>query len=138
MKKSKSAGGVVLSQFGNIALVNQRGLTWSLPKGHIEEGETPLEAAIREIGEETGLKKLIYIKPLLTYKRYKIGLDGLDDLSEQKTIYMFLFKVEGEPSLAPIDTDNPEAIWIPKEKVADTLTHPKDKEFFRKIMFEIS
>ena len=30
-------------------------LVWSLPKGHIEQGETPEQAAVREVREETGI-----------------------------------------------------------------------------------
>ena len=39
-----------------IGRLDRRGrLLWSLPKGHIEAGETPEQAAIREIEEETGI-----------------------------------------------------------------------------------
>ena len=60
MKKTKSAGGVVLNNKGEILIVNQHGNSWSLPKGHIEEGEEILEAAKRETYEESGIRNLIY------------------------------------------------------------------------------
>ena len=49
---------------------------------------------------------------------------------------MFLFKTNQEV-LKPIDPTNPEARWIKKEKVAELLTHKKDKEFFLSIINEI-
>lgn len=133
MEHTYSAGGVVLNKEGLVLVVNQNGNSWSLPKGHIDEGEEKLQAATREIYEESGIKELNLIKDLGFYDRYKIGIDGGEDKSEIKTIYMFLFKTE-EEKLEPIDPGNPEALWIEKEKVAELLTHKKDKEFFLKIM----
>jgi len=41
-----------------ILLIQDSKNRWTIPKGHIEEGETAKQTAIREIGEEVGLKKL--------------------------------------------------------------------------------
>ncbi|MFA5169553.1 MAG: hypothetical protein WC420_02345 [Candidatus Paceibacterota bacterium] len=49
---------------------------------------------------------------------------------------MFLFKTS-EIELNPIDPENPEARWVEKEQIAELLTHPKDKEFFLKIINQI-
>ncbi len=49
---------------------------------------------------------------------------------------MFLFKTNQEV-LKPIDPENPEARWVEKEKVAELLTHTKDKEFFLSVMNKI-
>ena len=131
MLKTKTAGGVVLNSQGRVLIVNQNGTSWSLPKGHIDEGEDALQAAKREIEEESGInpKSLVLVKELGTYSRYKIGKNGGEDKSELKKITMFLFK-SSQNELKPIDPENPEARWVEKEKVADLLTHQKDKEFF--------
>ncbi len=134
--KTYTAGGVVLSKKRKVLVVNQRGLSWSLPKGHIEEGEDAKTAAIREIEEETGILRLNFIKDLGSYVRYKIGLDGRDDTSELKHIQMFLFSTD-ELKLSPIDSNHPEARWVHPDEVEALLTHPKDKLFFRNIRPQI-
>jgi ADP-ribose pyrophosphatase YjhB (NUDIX family) len=52
-----SAGGVILED-GRVLLIQMRNLegkeVWTFPKGHLEAGETPRQAAIREVAEETG------------------------------------------------------------------------------------
>ena len=136
MKHTYSAGGIVLNKEGLVLVVNQNNNSWSLPKGHIDEGEEKLEAAIREVFEESGIKDLKLIKELRSYERYRIGLDGNDDKSELKTIYMFLFKTK-EEILNPTDPANPEARWIKKEQVPELLTHKKDKEFFLSIINQL-
>jgi 8-oxo-dGTP pyrophosphatase MutT (NUDIX family) len=129
MMETKSAGGVVLNGAGEVLVVNQNGTSWSLPKGHIEEGEDALTAAKREIYEEAGVRELEFIGELGSYRRYRIGKEGGEDESELKTIYMFLFRTS-QTALSPVDVENPEARWVSKELVAGLLTHPKDKEFF--------
>ena len=124
-----SAGGVVLNNKNQVLVVSQHGTSWSLPKGHIDEGEEKINAAIREIYEESGVETLSLIKELGCYNRYRISDKGDEDKSELKTIFMFLFKTEQE-NLRPIDPENPEAIWVEKDKVAGLLTHHKDKQFF--------
>ena len=94
-------------------------------------------AAKREIMEETGISVLEFVKELGTYTRYKIGKDGFEDKTESKTLTFFLFKTT-ETVLKPIDPENPEARWIDKEKVAELLTHQKDKEFFLKALPQLS
>ena len=127
------AGGVVINSLNQVAIVNQNYDSWSLPKGHIDLGETPLEAAKREIYEETGITDLLYVKELGSYNRYRIGLDGEDDLSELKTIYIFLFKSDMK-NLNPIDSDNPIAKWVNYNDVQNYLTHKKDIIFFQQTL----
>jgi 8-oxo-dGTP pyrophosphatase MutT (NUDIX family) len=132
-KKTESAGGVVLSKINRVLVVSQRGNSWSLPKGHIEQGESKLEAAIREITEETGIRRLTLVKGLGCYSRYRIGQEaGQEDKSELKTIHMFLFKTD-EQKLRPVNPDHPELRWTHLDDVETLLTHPKDKLFFKSI-----
>lgn len=135
-KKTKSAGGVVLNDKGEVLVVSQHGNSWSLPKGHIDEGEEALTAAKREVFEESGVDQLEFIKELGSYERYRIALDGGDEKSELKHIEMFLFKTP-VIDLKPADPENPEARWVDKDKVVDLLTHAKDKEFYLKIKNQI-
>jgi ADP-ribose pyrophosphatase YjhB (NUDIX family) len=133
MIHTESAGGVVVNPEGLVLLVSQHGTSWSLPKGHLEEGETPLEAARREIREESGVSRLELVRPLGSYSRHRLGADGGEDRSELKTIHLFLFRTD-ETRLAPLDPANPEARWVERASVAGLLTHAKDREFFASIL----
>lgn len=130
LKQTSSAGGVVVNPDGKILIVDQ-GRSWSLPKGHVENGETILDAAKREIFEESGVKDLNLIRKFKSYKR-----QGLGSPDEMKTIYMFLFRTT-QVVLKPQVADSHGAIWVDKEKAADMLTHPKDKEFLSKVLSEL-
>jgi len=130
-----TAGGIIINEFKEVVIVSQNHDSWSLPKGHVEKNETILNAATREIHEETGLTNISYIKDLGYYERYRIGLDGNDDLTELKRIYLFLFSCKKQ-KLVPLDPLNPEARWVPPQKVSDFLTHPKDKDFFDNLFIQ--
>lgn len=104
-------------------------LTWSLPKGHQDEGEELIDTAKREIYEETGLKDITFLSEFGFYERFRTSFGGGNDESELKKIYMYYFTTT-ENDLNPIDDFNPEARWVTIDKVAELLTHEKDKEFF--------
>ena len=65
MKQETSSGAVVCKKENNeyffLLVYSVKNKEWSFPKGHIEKGETELEAAKREIFEETGIKDLKFI-----------------------------------------------------------------------------
>ena len=135
-KYTDCAGGIIINDKQEIAIVNQNNDSWSLPKGHIDKGETILEAAIREIYEETGIKNPKLIKALGSFGRYRIGLNGEDDISEYKTIYIYLFS-SSKKKLTPIDKNNPIAKWVSYNEVRNLLTHKNDKKFFEQCMKSI-
>ncbi len=65
-----AAGGVVENSFGQVLMIFRNG-KWDLPKGKLEEGESALEGALREVKEETGLKQLAHISSIgSTYHTY--------------------------------------------------------------------
>ncbi|HWM95123.1 MAG TPA: NUDIX hydrolase [Thermoanaerobaculia bacterium] len=51
----RSAGGLIVHGSQILLISVMEGKRWQLPKGHIEEGETPAETAVREVREETGV-----------------------------------------------------------------------------------
>lgn len=137
MRKSFSAGGIVVNEVNEVVVVNQNNNSWSLPKGHIDKGEDALTAAKREIHEESGLDTVTYVKDVGSYERYRIGKDpSEEDKTDLKVIHMFIFSVEKQ-ELYPLDKMHPEARWVPVDDVANLLTHPKDKEFFLNVKDQI-
>ncbi|MEJ2871915.1 NUDIX domain-containing protein [Actinomycetospora sp. OC33-EN08] len=126
MFESSAAGGVVVDPGGRVVVVRQRARTWSLPKGHVEDGEGVLEAARREIHEECGLADLELVAELGSYTRLGVGRG----LPERKTITLFWFR-SPEAVLTPLDPSNPEARWVPRDEVAGLLSNPADGRFFR-------
>ena len=59
----EAAGGLVLNQNDELLMI-YRNKHWDLPKGKMEQGETPDQTALREVEEECGVKKLKIVKPL--------------------------------------------------------------------------
>ena len=76
------------------------------------------------------------VKKLGVIFRYRLDNKGDEVKSELKNITLFLFRTKTE-ILKPVDSDNPEAIWVAKEEVVNYLTHKKDKEFFVSIIDEV-
>ena len=139
MHKKIIAGGVVIGPNNKIVVVNQNNDSWSLPKGHVEKGEKILQAAKREIHEETGLdiNKLKLIKKLGVYERFSFNKGAqTDNLNQLGIRHIYLFKTS-QKTLQPLDSENPRAQWLPIKQVREKLSHPKDKEFFKTVEKQI-
>jgi 8-oxo-dGTP diphosphatase len=126
-KESFSSGGILTNTQGQIALVLMDDENWSFPKGHIEEHESKLDAAKREVREETGVGSFELINELGTYQR-----PCADDENEIKHITLFLFKTS-ETNLNPTAKDVTKAIWVDVSKVKSILSFQKDQEFFESL-----
>jgi len=130
-----SAGGLVIDTSGTKGLligrrdlkdVAREKLLWSLPKGHIEEGETPEEAAIREVQEETGIESVIH---------RELGVIDFWFMASgkriHKTVHHYLFKETGG-KLAPQVTEVDDVRWFPLEEIVTLLAYPDEKKLIAK------
>jgi mutator protein MutT len=129
-----SAGGVVLDRRGGApraALIARRDrqgrLIWSLPKGHIEEGETPEQAAVREVREETGIHGSI-VASLGTIDFWFMA----ENQRIHKTVHHYLLDAEsGE--LSDEDAEVVEVAWVPLEEVSSRLRYAGERELLERV-----
>ncbi len=123
-----SAGGLVVDLAGDVprgALIGrtdrQGRLLWSLPKGHIEAGETAEQAALREVHEETGIAAEIVAE---------LGVIDFWFVAEgrriHKTVRHYLMRrVGGELSDADYEVD--EVAWVPLPEIRGQLAYPDER-----------
>lgn len=126
-----SAGGLVVSTVQGvhhaavIARRNRAGrLEWCLPKGHLEGVETPEEAAVREIAEETGILGQV-LRRLGVIDYWFTG----DDRRVHKVVHHFLLgavggelTVEGDP-----DGEAEDVEWVPVTELPGRLAYPNER-----------
>lgn len=120
-KLVKAAGGLVKNKAGEVLLIFRRG-KWDLPKGKLDKGESIVECAIREVQEETGLKKIKAGEEIdITYHTYvEFGKHIL------KESHWFIMNSLVEETLQPqIEEYITEIRWVKKEDLKNYL----DKTF---------
>ncbi|MFC4767431.1 NUDIX hydrolase [Effusibacillus consociatus] len=114
--KEYSAGGVVYRNLQGrieILLINDRFGKTTLPKGHLEDGETEKQAALREVQEETGIEAEIVGDPLGIIS-FQFDVPGKGTVTKEVTYYL-MKAVSGEPK-AQIEEIR-EAFWYPLDHV---------------------
>ena len=113
----KAAGGFVLNQNKEVLMMFRRG-KWDLPKGKMDKKESFEECAIRETEEETGLKNITLIAPLITtYHTYHEGTRYI--LKETK---WFRMKVSDEQKLIPQAEEQITKLeWVEKNNLTNYL-----------------
>ena len=123
MNYEKSCGAIVYRRFhGNTEILLIRHIKsgyWSFPKGHVENGETEVETATREIKEETNIDVLID-----SGFRETVSISPRRDTS--KTVVYFVAKAlnnDTKPQLEEIS----EIRWVEIGQAASHLTYDNDK-----------
>jgi 8-oxo-dGTP pyrophosphatase MutT (NUDIX family) len=133
-----SAGGLVLDRRGPeasgalIGRLDRRGrLLWSLPKGHVETGETEEETAVREVMEETGIRGVVVGK-LGTIDFWFVA----DGRRIHKTVHHFLL-VAADPvhglELSDADVEVSEVAWVPLTEVAARLAYADERRLLERV-----
>jgi 8-oxo-dGTP pyrophosphatase MutT (NUDIX family) len=130
----RSAGGVVVKGSGDdlrVALMRSGHDTWVLPKGGIEEGESPQHAAQREIGEEIGIRAAELVADLGGTEH---GFRH-DEQPYRKRVQWFLFRAGPNAQLVPNPQENAlDCGWFTAKQALSLLTHADQRRILRRAL----
>jgi len=129
-----SAGGLVIDESSDqpvgavIGRHDRRGrLLWSLPKGHIEPGESVEQAAVREVAEETGITGRI-VGRLGTIDFWFMA----DGRRVHKTVHHYLLRAEGG-ELSDADVEVAAVAWVPLDEIATRLAYDDERALVARV-----
>jgi 8-oxo-dGTP pyrophosphatase MutT (NUDIX family) len=118
----ESAGGVVLRRIDgdvHVLLIRDPYMNWGLPKGHLEDDETPAHAAVREVTEETGLTELV-LGPRIDQIDWYFRLRGA--LVHKYCTFFLIASPAGEA--VPEESEGiTECVWLPLEQALERITY---------------
>ncbi|HEX9755861.1 MAG TPA: NUDIX hydrolase [Gemmatimonadales bacterium] len=128
-----SAGGVVFRRFSDqtirFLIIRDSYNKWGLPKGHLESSESPAEAAIRETGEEVGLRDLILHGPIRIID-WRFRTRG-GKLVHKFCHFFLLESADGEPS-PELDEGITAVRWCPLEEALSELSYDNARGVVRR------
>lgn len=125
MKKEKSCGCIILNDKNEILLVLHNAGHWGLPKGHVEEGETEVQTAIREVKEETNIDVEVN-----TNYRYRVVYSPKEDV--EKEVILFIAKNinnDYNPQIEEVQ----DIKWLDIDNAIETITYDNSKELLKKV-----
>lgn len=129
MTKEYSAGGVLLNSKNQVYFINDKRGEWSLPKGKIEANETALDAAVREIKEETGYSdfELFYKYPFyMSHYQYK-NSENQTDIDKYVTFYIFKTKTETNAPTNQMSEEGLKGNWLSLEEAIEKASYQNTK-----------
>ena len=128
MKHEKSCGALVYRTRGKrreLLLIRLRkGGHWSFPMGHVEEGETERETALREVKEETGISVELQ-------DGFRVSVEYSPKRGVQKQVVYFLGKAVPGPIVRQKEEVR-SAAWMPVEVAVRRVTYDNDRMLIAK------
>ena len=114
-----------------VAVLKDKDNNWVLPKGHLKKNETYIEAAIREVFEETNIK--LNKENLIC----KIGeFNYFSELeNSDKNIKVYLFKTDKMQKIIPLEKENfIEGKWLTLENAINKIKYQEQKDLLEKVV----
>jgi 8-oxo-dGTP pyrophosphatase MutT (NUDIX family) len=122
-----SAGGVIFRRGDagpHVLLIRDAYAHWGLPKGHLEEGETPDVAALREVREETGLSALVLGPLLRTIDwRFRSGATLV-----HKFCHFYLIECPAGEAVPQLEEGITECSWLPLDAAVERISYRNARE----------
>ena len=128
MLDEKSCGALVYRKYhGNTEILLIKHINsghWSFPKGHVEEGETEIETAMREIKEETGIDVIIdqSFREIVTYSPRR---------DTHKEVVYFIAKAKNT-DYTPQEDEIADIKWVEISRAGNVLAYENDKSIVNK------
>lgn len=129
LRKEKSCGCIIFKDNKVLLVYEKNRNFWGFPKGHVENNETEIETALREVKEEVGLDVEIDAT-----KRYTLNYIIKDEID--KTTVLYLAKAKNDNILMQ-DSEIENVKWCSYKEALDTLTFNDWKELFNKVINDI-
>ena len=129
LKKEKSCGCVIVQNDKVLLILQQNDAYWGFPKGHVENGETEIQTAKREVKEEVGLDVKIDES-----KRYVTNYIVRDEIDKTSVFYIAT-ATGGE--LVKQDSEIKEIKWCTFEEALNLITFDNLKEVLRNVMTDM-
>jgi 8-oxo-dGTP pyrophosphatase MutT (NUDIX family) len=146
MPKEKSAGAIIFRKEASKiyylllhyapASEGKRG-QWGFAKGHVEEGESEIQTAKREIFEETGIKDLKIIPGFKELEKYFFRkVYGLEGEARKKAPWVFklvvFFLAETKTKNIKISDEHTGFVWLPYEEAIKKTTFKNSKKLLER------
>lgn len=130
MNIERCCGCIIINNNDKVLLVLQRkSKCWSFPKGYVENNETEIETALREVKEETGIDVNIEAS-----KRYELTYK-INNSTNKNVVYFI-----ARPLNANVKIQEKEILdykWCDINKVVETLTYENTKDLFKKVIKDL-
>ena len=130
MNFEKSCGALVVrreqDQYYILMIRHKAGGNRSFPKGHVEEGETEYETALREVMEETS-SRIAIVSDFRATVNYRPSPGVMKEV-----VYFLAFTTSAD--IKAREGEIAEVEWVPLEKAEACLAHDNDKTVFRAAM----
>ena len=128
MEIEEKACGCIISENEKILLIRQMSGMWGFPKGHVEEGETEEQTAIREVKEETNIDVKID-----SNKKYVMHYKT--DKGKYKEVVFFVGKKIGG-YLRRQPEEIIEAGWFEYNDAMKIISYENTRELFKQVLNE--
>ena len=131
MAYEKACGTIVIND-GKVLVIKQKQGFWGFPKGHMEQGESEIQTAIRETKEETNLDVIIENKT-----RFCLNYI-IEDENINKEVVYYIAKVDGKINIKPQIEEVNSIAWIDIDKVEAILTFDNLKELWKNVITQLN
>ena len=129
MKYEKSCGCIIINE-GKILLVQHNAGHWDFPKGHMEENETEVQTAIREVKEETNIDVIVQENKRYVNEYYT-------EKGSFKQVIFFMASCEKiETKRQEEEIQNIE--WLPIKEALNKITHSNSRKILKQVMKDIN
>lgn len=127
MVEVPGAGGVVFNPQGWVLILRHRRGEWVFPKGHIDPGETPLQAALREVAEEAGVCASCLDPERVFVTRY------YNNRQEARAIHWFVLQ---SPASQPVLSEAlfPEGAFMVAAEALAKLSFEEDRRLLQEVL----
>lgn len=109
-----------------LLIQHSRAKFWGFPKGHAEAGESPREAALRELKEETNLEVKRFLSDSVMEEHYQFSHHGR---KINKTVWFFVAEVHGQLRVQEEEVSG--ARWLSLKEAETALTYETERTLLR-------